>query len=278
MPTPIQEHSLVIDRPLLEEQLVTGLATVLVETPALDSGSGQQPAKQPAAPRGTRKKTVARARAKPRARPVKQEIPDATLEKLIKIVRAAIKKSAVAAQSAPAPDPGVLKLAKVIDRSLPKVRKQHSDAAIEKLVDALLDTHDPVAPLYREIDAANARARLRFMDEIPSLTSEEVASAAGHSARNRSQTASRWKSEGRIFSVRWQGQERFPAFQFKEGAPLPAVSEALSALPERMSPWERAFWFVSTNSWLGNAAPSDHLSEPNKVADAARKEAEAVIG
>lgn len=175
-------------------------------------------------------------------------------------------------------DQGSFELLAVIDRLLPEARNRHSEETIEKLVDALVETHDPLARTEKQIGAANARARLRFMDEIQTLSSDEVAKAAGHSARNRSQTASRWKSEGRIFSVRWQGQERYPAFQFRDGRPLPVIKEALAALSGDLSPWETAFWFVSTNGWLEGKAPYEMLDAPDRVVSAAREQGQAVVG
>ena len=175
-------------------------------------------------------------------------------------------------------DPALERLTQVIARSLPKARRMASEATIEKMVDALVETQDPIARASAAIDADNASARHRFMGEIRTLTAEEVASSFGSAARNRHQTASRWKTDCRIFSVPWQGLERFPSFQFKDGKPLPVVAEVLAALPDRMSAWETAFWFVSTNGWLNDAAPYERLEDRDLLLDAARLEGDAVAG
>jgi hypothetical protein len=203
--------------------------------------------------------------------------PAARLEKLIHAVRAAIRTTVDETEHRHAfLDPSVLAIAEVVERTLPRTRQQISQDTIEKLVDALAETHDPVAQLNAEIDSDNARARVRFMNNFLTLTAEDVTTAAGSIAKNRSQTASRWKSEGKIFSVPWQGQERFPAFQFKDGRPLPIIAKILAALPAGMSPWEIAFWFVSANSWLDGAAPRAKLNSEDGVIEAARSEAAAI--
>jgi len=165
-----------------------------------------------------------------------------------------------------------------IGRILPDVRSRHSEQTIEKLVDALVETHDPLARTTKQIDGMNATARMRFVDKIETLSSDELATAAGHSARNRSQTATRWKSEKKIFSIRWQGQERYPGFQFKDGKPLAVIQQILGALPDGLSPWETAFWFVSTNSWLDGRAPYEMLESAQRVVKAAHEQSEAVHG
>lgn len=175
-------------------------------------------------------------------------------------------------------DPAVLRIAEVVSRSLPTAREQASEARIEKLVDALVETQDPLASVSAEIDASNAEARVRFMRNVSTMSAEEVTTASGSVARNRSQTASRWKAEKKIFSVPWQGSERYPAFQFKDGRPLPVIGEVLRNLPRTMSPWEIAFWFVSTNGWLDGAAPRERLADAPDVIQAAKRESEAIIG
>lgn len=175
-------------------------------------------------------------------------------------------------------DPTILRIAEFVGRTLPAARQQLSETTIEKLVDVLVETQDPVASVSAEIDAVNAEARVRFMNNFATLGAEQVTTAAGSKARNRSQTASRWKAEGKIFSVPWQGTERFPAFQFKDGRPLPVIADILRALPEGISPWETAFWFVSTTGWLDGSSPRERLRESELVVQAARREREAVFG
>lgn len=175
-------------------------------------------------------------------------------------------------------DPAVAPIAKIVERTLPAARAQISEANIERMVGVLVETQDPLASINAEIDAANAKARHHFIDDVPTLTAEEINRNAGSKARNQHQTASRWKADRKIFSVPFQRKERFPCFQFKDGRPIAAIATILDALPNDMSPWEIAFWFVSTNGWLDDKAPADCLDKPDEVIEAARLESEDVVG
>jgi hypothetical protein len=128
-----------------------------------------------------------------------------------------------------------------------------------------------------------AQARARYMKEVPLLRSSQVADLSGSKARNGSAKASRWKKERRIFSVRWNGVDYYPAFQFSTdgGTPLPAVQTVLKILGEKhYSEWQIAFWFWSNNGCLRDArAPMDVITnDPAAVIDAARAEIEPFSG
>ena len=99
---------------------------------------------------------------------------------------------------------------------------------------------------------------------------------AGHEAKNRSVTASRWKAQGRIFSVPFQRAELYPAFQFADGEPIAAMARVLAALPASMSNWQRAFWFTSPNGWLGGDKPAARLADPVAVVEAATREGQPI--
>jgi hypothetical protein len=130
----------------------------------------------------------------------------------------------------------------------------------------------------RAIETDNARERARFLSEVACLTSKEVAQNAGHQAANAGVTGSRWEQQGRIFSVPSRGSELYPAFQFRDGQPHPAVAKILRELPKQMSPWQIAFWFTSSNSWLRGVAPADRLDDEDAVVKAAHRESEPIVG
>ncbi|KAF5887849.1 hypothetical protein [Rhizobium leguminosarum] len=148
--------------------------------------------------------------------------------------------------------------------------------AINKLADVILP--DELGEARGVLAADNLELRDRFIAEVPQLTSAEIGNRAGSSARNLYATAARWKKAGDIFSVHHRGAEYFPAFQLRDGRPHPAIKKALVALPENLSPWQRAFWFVSTNGWLNDKAPMDVLDDIDAVAAAAARERQEVIG
>jgi len=176
-------------------------------------------------------------------------------------------------------DPERRALYAIVDKLLPDVRARHLERKIEQLLDVVADTHDPMAEFHAAVAADNTAIRQRFMHEVETLSSAEVATAAGHEAKNRHQTAARWKAQARVFAVPYQGQDRFPTFQFDaDGKPLPLIKKVLEVLPASRTPWQTAFWFVSSNSWLGGPAPRDMLADEVAVLEAAAHESDEISG
>jgi polyhydroxyalkanoate synthesis regulator phasin len=123
----------------------------------------------------------------------------------------------------------------------------------------------------------NAEARAALFEEFGGLTSSEVAELAGSKARNKAALANRWKQEGRIFSVPYQGGTYFPGFQFDaQGRPRPVIAEVIAVLgPPESTEWELALWLTSRHGWVDDRRPVDLLdSEPEAVIEAARRETE----
>ena len=178
-----------------------------------------------------------------------------------------------------AADPDRQALYAIVDKLLPNVRARHLERKIEQLLEVLADTHDPMVEFHTAVAADNTAIRQRFMHEVDTLTSAEVAARAGHEAKNRHQTAARWKAQARVFAAPYQGQDRFPTFQFDaDGKPLPLIKKILEVLPKSRTPWQNAFWFVSSNSWLGGPAPREMLDDEAAVLDAAAHENDEISG
>lgn len=150
------------------------------------------------------------------------------------------------------------------------------EAAIAKLAEIILP--DDLAEARGALAIDNLAIRDRFIAETAPLSSIAVGVGAGAASRNLYATAARWKKAGDIFAVQHRGTEYFPAFQFRDGRPHPAVKPVLAALPPIMSPWQRAFWFVSANGWLADRVPADTLDDATAVIAAAKREALEVIG
>jgi len=150
------------------------------------------------------------------------------------------------------------------------------EAAIGKLAEVILP--DELADARGPLASDNLELRDRFIAQVPQLTSVEVGARAGLRTRNPYATAARWKKAGDIFSVQHRGTEYFPAFQFRDGRPHPTVRKALAALPPRLSAWQQAFWFVSTNGWWGDKAPADVLDDADAVVAAGEREGQEVVG
>lgn len=156
-----------------------------------------------------------------------------------------------------------------------RVRLTEDD--IEKLLDVLL-SGVPRARVETELAVDNARLRSDYLRETPLLTAAEIRAASGLNPRNRSEPASRWKREGRLFAVRRSGIDLFPEFQFVDGVPRRPVKAILAALPAGMTGWQIAMWFASSNGWLDGAAPQERLADAEAVVEAAGRLADPAIG
>jgi hypothetical protein len=161
-------------------------------------------------------------------------------------------------------------------RIFEEVSAQRQEAAIAKLADVLLP--DPLAEARGVLAADNLELRDRFVAEEPVLTAAEVGTQAGLALSNPYATAARWKKTGAVFSVNHRGRELYPAFQFRDGRPHPTIKAVLAALPRDLSPWETAFWFVSSNGWLEGRAPRNVLDDVAAVTTAAQRERDEVVG
>jgi hypothetical protein len=167
-------------------------------------------------------------------------------------------------------DEETLVLAKQIREHLPDIRDARSDQRIIKLIEALVEFNDPLGEPRQKIDIANAELRVRFMANVTTVSSTEIAELAHRKeTSNPHNLASRWKSAKKIFAVDWQGQQRFPAFQFEHGQPRKVIRDVLQIFDEALGPWETAFWFVSSNKWLDGKAPVRLLDDREAIIRAA---------
>jgi hypothetical protein len=145
--------------------------------------------------------------------------------------------------------------------------------AFEGLIDSMRSRLDLPRPVSVASALRNAELRAAFISEIGALTAAEVAVVAGSKARNSSALAGRWRSEGRIFAVSWAGSQRYPAFQFENGAPRPSIAKVLRAFGGTPSGWEIALWFASPSTYLpGDGAPLGYLDDADVLVAAARAE------
>ena len=124
----------------------------------------------------------------------------------------------------------------------------------------------------------NLQLRMDYLRKTPTLSAAEVHRWSGRTAGNPSEPASRWKKEKRVFAVRQGRGDRYPAFQFRDGAPHPALKGILTALPAELTGWQTALWFASTNGWLDGDPPQDRLDDREEVVVAARRLAEPARG
>ena len=157
-------------------------------------------------------------------------------------------------------------------------RREMTERNIETLVDLLLAGEER-AETDREIEQDNAGLRARYMREVPTWTAARIhAHLPGPRPGNRSEPASRWKREKRIFAVRSGRSLLYPCFQFGDGLPLPVIGKVLKRLPDDMTPWQTAFWFRSGNGWLDGRAPQEALGDEGRLLEAADRMREPAIG
>jgi hypothetical protein len=117
-----------------------------------------------------------------------------------------------------------------------------------------------------------AEARRRFLQEFPTLTSQEIAEVNRSRASNTAALANGWKAAGRVFAVSVARGDLYPAFQFgEEGKPLPVIAQVLEVMRGEQ-PWTIALWFAGGSGWLGGKRPVDLLhTDPEAVVEAARR-------
>ncbi|GEM_PF-1070238 len=170
------------------------------------------------------------------------------------------------------------KTVKAVGQITQQRRAALSAGNIEKLVDLYLEG-EKRAEIDEEIELDNARLRAKYLSETKSYTAAKIRSLSLKAKpKNKSEPASRWKREKKIFAIRHRGSDFFPCFQFADGSPLPVIKTVLTQLPDDMTPWQIAFWFASGNGWLDGKAPQEALSDVKSVLGAADRMRETAIG
>ena len=171
---------------------------------------------------------------------------------------------------------GMLKrLNRLLEEVSPAPKQEDWDRWLETTL-PLLRKFTP--DVERELAMDNLELRRTYVAGTPMLTAAEIHRSSGLHSRNTSEPASRWKAEGKTFALRMEGRNYYPAFQFVDGSPRPAVKAVLAELPATMTPWQTALWFASANGWLDGDLPQDRLDDDALVVLAARRLAEPAYG
>lgn len=99
------------------------------------------------------------------------------------------------------------------------------------------------------------------------LTAEQLNALQPDPPAQKSQPASNWKRDGRIYSVNHGGREYFARYQFDEAyQPLPVIQDVLQAFGYIADTWEIAAWFAFPNGWISK--PGTAGQEPMTPQDA----------
>jgi hypothetical protein len=140
---------------------------------------------------------------------------------------------------------------------------------LESLNEVAKDTSEVVvssAIEERSLDKDSLAWRRAFVSNYECLTAEIVADESANTAKNRSAIASRWATEKKIFSIRFENKALYPRFQFRDGSPIPAIARVLDLFPDHFTGWDIAFFFTSPNSYLDGKKPVDLLkTDPERV-------------
>jgi hypothetical protein len=140
---------------------------------------------------------------------------------------------------------------------------------LESLNEVAKDTSEVVvssAIEERSLDKDSLAWRRAFVSNYECLTAEIVADESANTAKNRSAIASRWATEKKIFSIRFENKTLYPRFQFRDGSPIPAIARVLDLFPDHFTGWDIAFFFTSPNSYLDGKKPVDLLkTDPERV-------------
>jgi hypothetical protein len=156
------------------------------------------------------------------------------------------------------------------------------DKRRENSWEALIEALMPNVPLTsnRLIEAKMfAQAMKEILESDDFARAADIAEIAHFSISNPSSQPNRWKKAGLIFAVPYKGVDLYPlyALKLKDGAkPLPIMEKILRVFVDK-GDWEKAFWFGSSNTYLGNKMPKELLtSRPQEVLWAAEIEASGV--
>ena len=148
------------------------------------------------------------------------------------------------------------------------------ESDLEQFVASVMPS-DPLRDVLLDVESDNIALREQFVKSHKCFDSKTIALNAGYKGGNLAHTAWRWKSKGQVFSVDYFGRELFPAFQFRDGKPLPAIKKILDVVGKDLSPWQVAFWFVAENGWLDGERPLDMmLRSEDEVIEAAKRAVE----
>lgn len=121
-----------------------------------------------------------------------------------------------------------------------------------------------------------SRARDTVLRDGHWLTAEQICSLAKHDKGSGNSQLQKWLGSGEMFAVNHQGIDYFPAYGFDQQdtfRPLTSMAKVIETLGQSKDSWGLAYWFASSNSFLGGQRPQDLLAvDPEAVVAAAMDE------
>lgn len=156
----------------------------------------------------------------------------------------------------------------------------HKTATLKKLVDALVPAASPPEHLVTEA-RMNADARQTVLESAEWISAVRLSEIAGFKGQNASAQPNKWKREGKVFALRHDGNDLYPAYALDRDMqyrPIKGLVPILKVFKGKLDAWDIAIWFASANSFLGGTAPKDLLkSAPERVLAAAEDEIAGVL-
>lgn len=120
-----------------------------------------------------------------------------------------------------------------------------------------------------------AKGKRRILQSGDWLTAQDLSDLAELDATNY-YLIDEWRRSGQIFAIEHEGTEYYPSYGFDSAAgymPQAVLAEVIATLAPKKTEWGLAFWFGSSNSYLGGRLPKDVLrDEPAMVLEAATDE------
>ncbi|MEL7896516.1 MULTISPECIES: hypothetical protein [Vreelandella] len=156
----------------------------------------------------------------------------------------------------------------------------HKKNNLELIVNAMLAEDVPTPIIMREA-GMEARAKRTIIKSGYWANAADISKLAGYSVSNPSSQPNRWKKQGAIFAINFNGTDYYPTFALDENAnyrPYKAMMDIIAIFKGHKSEWGMAFWFQSINSFLGGKRPQNLLaSDPGRVIEAALDEIQGVL-
>lgn len=117
------------------------------------------------------------------------------------------------------------------------------------------------------------RAKKALFTSEDWLESKDIGSLASFSPINSRAEIHKWKQRGRIFSIKHESVEYYPAYALNPEngyRPYNEIVDIIDAFGGMGNSWKLAFWFDAKNSYLAGQAPKDLIAKkPKAVVDAA---------
>ncbi|SNB62736.1 hypothetical protein SAMN02745900_00984 [Pseudomonas sp. URIL14HWK12:I8] len=133
-----------------------------------------------------------------------------------------------------------------------------------------------VRPTASREAAILEKGKARLLRSGDFLTAEAFAVLAQLSMEQSRGELREYKGAGNIFSLAHEDKEYFPLYAFDPASsfrPFSSLAAIITMLGSSKPEWAVAFWFGSSNSYLGGQMPKDVMvDDPARVLDAAWSE------